>query len=255
MAMGDKHALCVGLNYPGTGADLGGCVNDAYDWANLLAEQGYEVEVIIEATKAQIVAGLIDLVNYTGFGDKAVFTYSGHGTWLPDQSGDEIDARDEALVPADYWDGYILTDDELDQIFSNRRYGAGFLMLSDSCHSGSVTRFSVGTGRGKPRYLPPSKLNRGISQVYDQHPSAKATLSLSSSVSLISGCTDQEYSYDASFDGRGNGAFTRAAIDSYEPGMSLNSWFKAIRQVLPQDWYPQTPQLTASSYRKYARAL
>lgn len=253
--MTDKYAFCVGNNYPGTGAELGGCVNDAYDWANLFAEQGYEVEVIVEATKGQIVEGLLELVNRTGFGDRAVFTYSGHGTWLPDQSGDEIDARDEALVPADYMSGYLLTDDELDQIFNNRKYGAGFLMLSDSCHSGSVTRFSMGTDRGTPRFLPPSRLGRGYSAIYDDTPLAKATLSLGSPVSLISGCGDNEYSYDAYFNGRGNGAFTRAAIDTYESGMSLNNWFKAIRTSLPTDWYPQSPQLTASAYRKYARAM
>ena len=29
-----KHALCIGINdYPGTGSDLSGCVNDANDWA------------------------------------------------------------------------------------------------------------------------------------------------------------------------------------------------------------------------------
>ena len=29
-----KKALCIGINdYPGTGMDLRGCVNDADDWA------------------------------------------------------------------------------------------------------------------------------------------------------------------------------------------------------------------------------
>ena len=28
-----KRALCIGINdYPGTGSDLAGCVNDAHDW-------------------------------------------------------------------------------------------------------------------------------------------------------------------------------------------------------------------------------
>ena len=40
----DKRALCIGINdYPGTGSDLAGCVNDANDWAEALAGRGFEV--------------------------------------------------------------------------------------------------------------------------------------------------------------------------------------------------------------------
>ena len=74
--------------------------------------------------------------------------------------------------------------------------------------------------------------------------------------SLISGCGDLEYSYDAWFNGRANGAMSRVAIDTFRAGISLNSWYKAIRERLPSGSYPQTPQLTAASaYRKYTRAL
>ncbi|MGE5839594.1 MAG: caspase family protein, partial [Deltaproteobacteria bacterium] len=37
-----KRALCIGINdYPGTGSDLAGCVNDANDWAVLLKKRGF----------------------------------------------------------------------------------------------------------------------------------------------------------------------------------------------------------------------
>lgn len=252
--MNKRYALCIGNNYPGTGAELQGCVNDAKDWGMLLAAEGYDVEIITEATKAQITLGLMDLVGRLGFGDRGVFCYSGHGTWVPDSSGDEPDARDEALVPSDWTSGYLVTDDELDQIFSTRRYGAGVLMLSDSCHSGSVSKFVASGARGTPKFLPPSRLGRGLPERLDTLTKVAPTPA-PAGVSLISGCGDLGYSYDASFNGRANGAFTRMAIDSFQSGISLNSWFKGLITKLPTEWYPQTPELTASAYRKYTRAI
>ena len=42
-------ALCIGINnYPGTGSDLSGCVNDANDWAKELNSRGYNVEKLLD---------------------------------------------------------------------------------------------------------------------------------------------------------------------------------------------------------------
>ena len=44
-----KRALCVGINdYPGTGSDLSGCVNDAKDWTEVLNARGYEVTTLLD---------------------------------------------------------------------------------------------------------------------------------------------------------------------------------------------------------------
>lgn len=253
--MNKKIALCVGLNYPGTGHELGGCVNDAYDWAELLTRLNYEVVVLLEPTKQVLVTTLLDLRSRLGFGDRFVFTYSGHGSWQPDTSGDEPDRRDEGLCPSDFQEVGLLLDDELDHIASNRPFGSGWFMLSDSCHSGSVTRWFQQEAHGKARFVPPSTF-AAVSTSQDFTHEARAAVRVPSASSLISGCKDDEYSYDATFDGRGNGAFTRYAIDSFKSGDTLNAWFKRIRLALPlEDWFPQTPILTASSYRKYTRAL
>lgn len=255
--MNKKFALCIGNNYPGTPAELNGCVNDANDWTTLLKNEGYDVVTIHEATKAQMVLALQEALKKTGFGDRLVFTYSGHGTWVPDTGGDEPDKRDEALVPADYQQGYVLTDDELDQIFSARRYGAGVLMLSDSCHSGTVTRFFDMRGSVRPKFLPPSNVRRDVDPDDDFLVGARGSLPAPSQISLISGCADDEFSYDAWFDDRANGAFTYYAIQTYQKGMTLGQWFAAIRWALPdEEFYPQSPQLTATYYReKVVRAL
>ena len=95
-----KKAVCIGINnYPGIFNDLKGCVNDANDWAELLTEFGFEVNVMLDeqGTRANIKAALTDLVSALRAGDYGVFTYSGHGTYNRDTSGDEPDSYDEAL--------------------------------------------------------------------------------------------------------------------------------------------------------------
>ena len=78
-----KRALCIGINdYPGTGSDLSGCVNDAKDWAGMLTGRGFEVTTMLDkdATKAKIASAMTEVVKGAGYGDLAVITYSGHGT-------------------------------------------------------------------------------------------------------------------------------------------------------------------------------
>src|SRR5687768_14883727 len=99
-----RRALCVGINdYPGTGSDLRGCVNDAADWSSELDRRGYQVESLLNktATRVKILAALEHLISSSSSGDSLVFMFSGHGSWLPDDSGDEVDSRDEMLCPYD----------------------------------------------------------------------------------------------------------------------------------------------------------
>lgn len=252
--MNKKYALCIGNNYPGTSAQLSGCVNDALDWSEMLARQGYKVEFMQEAVLNDAIGRLMDLVAQARFGDRIVFTYSGHGTWVPDGDGDEADGRDEAMVMADYQRGGLLLDDTIQQIFSSLATGAGALILSDSCHSGTVSRF-VCPPEVKARFLSPVNLFEGLTIDRAQELEQIKAGTPRKTASLISGCGDLEYSYDTSFNGRPNGAFSRAAIDAYQAGDSLSRWFSRIRKALPNTYYPQTPQLTATTYRKYARAL
>ena len=61
---------------------------------------------------------------------------------------------------------------------------------------------------------------------------------------LISGAASTEYSYDAQFD-KPMGALTYYAtqiIDS-NPHITYNEFYTLLRQQLPSNKYPQTPQL------------
>src|SRR5262245_29927806 len=60
-----KKALCIGINdYPGTGMDLSGCVNDAKDWAALLRAKGFKVSTLLDkkATLKGMRAAISDIV-------------------------------------------------------------------------------------------------------------------------------------------------------------------------------------------------
>lgn len=253
-----RHALCIGINdYPGTKSDLFGCVNDANDWAVELRNRKFTTVTTLldrSATKAAIVSAMRKLIATATVGDLVVLTYSGHGTWVPDESGDELDARDEALCPHDSTANQILTDDELYEIFSQRNAQMRLVFISDSCHSGSVARLAPrlspdGTPRNV-RFLPPATF-----LPESQLPLAKAVEKMPArgrsraTALLLSGCQDSELSYDASFGGRPNGAFTHAALGalrSLRAGATYRDWYRAIRVFLPSADFPQTPNLGAS---------
>lgn len=249
-----KNALCIGINdYPGTANDLSGCINDAKDWAKELANRGFTVTKLLDAaaTKAAMIAAIGGMVDAAAKGDSLIITYSGHGTWVPDSSGDEPDGRDEALCPHDLASKGALLDDEIHDLFARRAAGVRIVLISDSCHSGSVTRGSeedVDPGVPRIRFMPPeawmSKKNRPPASL--RSAATRSGFSRSGGDLLLAGCLDTEYSYDTSFNGRANGAFTYYALKALrdiKPTATYEKWFKAIRAYLPSTRLPQTPQI------------
>ena len=241
-----KKAVCIGINnYPGIFNDLKGCVNDANDWAELLTEFGFEVNVMLDeqGTRANIKAALTDLVSALRAGDYGVFTYSGHGTYNRDTSGDEPDSYDEALY---VYDG-ILLDDELREILNDLNPQASLVFVSDSCYSGTVTRVVEDESHyAKPRFVP--VLGYSPLVPVKTHFLAEAEmLEL-----LLTGCSDSELSYDAYINDRYNGAMSRYAIDAIRANReaTFNDFYTSLRQALPSDDYPQTPQLEGSDANK-----
>ncbi|MBN1558626.1 caspase family protein [candidate division KSB1 bacterium] len=237
-----KKALCVGINdYAGFNNDLRGCVNDANDWAALLEYAGYQIDKVLDsqATKSAILGRLDNLITSAASGDEIVFTFSGHGTSVVDRSGDEKDGYDEALVA---YDG-VIVDDELRVIIQKAQPGVHIVVISDSCFSGTVTR-ALMSNIAKPRFLktedipPTAVLKKKFLQDEDMVEV------------LISGCTDSEYSYDALINDRWNGAMTAYATSVMRKGQTYNQFYEKLRELLPSDDYPQTPQLEGSAANK-----
>jgi len=250
-----KRALCIGINnYPGTGSDLSGCVNDANDWKAELQKRGYDVVTVLDAaaTRDNIVAQLKTLLQGASDGDSLVVTYSGHGSWLPDADGDESDGRDEMLCPYDINRQHYLTDDVLASIFAQKPQGARLFFVSDSCHSGTVTRFAPDPLGGddaayrRARLLPPEQFvtDENVLRNIRRLSEARSSSRQKYPALLLAGCKDVEVSYDASFNGRPNGALTRVALDALKSNpSSYLKWYELIRKKLPSPSYPQTPQL------------
>ena len=258
-----KRSLHIGINdYPGTGGDLSGCVNDANDWRETLEARSFQATSLFdsEATKSNMVESISRIVEETGYNDIAVITFSGHGTWVPDDDGDEADGRDEALCPYDITQGNILSDDELYDIFSHRHRGARIIVISDSCHSGTVARaanFMPGVEHdewhfAQMRFLAPEFYIRGDQDRMrraQRVENMRARGKIRAAAVLLSGCRDEEYSYDAWFNGRPNGAFTYVALHTLKQlpqNASYKDWHREIRKFLPHINYPQTPQLSGS---------
>ena len=260
-----KKALCIGINdYPGTQNDLAGCVNDANDWSAELAGRGFSVTKLIDAqaTHAAMAGGIKTLIQGAVSGDTLVITYSGHGTWLPDSSGDEPDGRDEALCPYDISSAGPLLDDQLRSLFAARAAGVRIVLLSDSCHSGSVTRGQeavLDPGHPRARFMP---LEAWMAS--DELPPSDARplhlvlgLKRSGGDLLLAGCLDTQYSWDTSFSGRPNGAFTYYALKTLRENNPANYgvWFKALRAYLPSSRLPQDPQILGSAAARRFKVL
>lgn len=247
-----KLALCIGINdYPGVSSDLYGCRNDATDWTDALAARGFAVRTLLDsaASGAAIRTGVADLLARAGTGDAVVITYSGHGTWVPDLDGDEPDGRDEAICPHDIAANGPLLDDELSTLFAAAAPGVRTVLISDSCHSGTLTRLSrpLGDDRCSSRFLAPSTfLTAPAAATGRGRPRSRPR----SAALLLSACRDTEYSYDATFAGRPNGAFTYVALTALAAlpaEATYRDWLRAIRAQLPSQNYPQTPALLASA--------
>lgn len=242
-----KRAVCVGINnYPGIFNDLKGCVNDAKDWSALLQELGFNVSLMLDsqATRTNVKAALQGLVDATHAGDIAVFTYSGHGTQVVDTNSDEGDRYDEAIC---LYDGNVI-DDELRVILQAIHPQGTLVVISDSCFSGSVTRLAE--EKGIPRFIFPAVSTSGrVARRPFLLPEADMP------ELLLSGCSDNEFSYDAEFDGRPNGAMTALALRviKQNPNVTYREFFTGLRALLPSDDYPQSPQLEGSDANKERR--
>lgn len=106
-----KRGVLIGCNYPGTTAELKGCINDVRRMHRCLLDRyGFAAEHIAvlvdtdedpqaQPTGRNIRAALSDLVASAEAGDVLFVHYSGHGTRLPAEDDDT--GYDECIVPTD----------------------------------------------------------------------------------------------------------------------------------------------------------
>lgn len=261
-----KRALCFGINdYPAANADLRGCINDVKDWCDVLVVSGFEVKTFYnEECKKRVMMEQIKHLFLSAIeGDSLVIQYSGHGSFVPDLDGDELDGVDECLIPHDYVNG-VLLDDELNALFAILPEGVSLLFISDSCHSGTVHRFAPlwntvsPSQMNRPRFLPPASflskealasIGGPVRRNFIQTLTSKLAQA-KSPVVLLSGCQDTQQSLDCFFHGRPNGAFTYFALQALRKMVvghnTYGHWFQEICTLLPTREFPQSPNLVAT---------
>lgn len=255
--MAHGMALHIGLNsvnpthYQGWSGPLTACEADADDMADLAVARGFSCTKLLtkDASRAAVTSVIADAAKRLKSGDIFFLTYSGHGGQLPDLNGDEADHADETWC---LYDGELV-DDELYSLFGAFTAGVRIVMLSDSCHSGSVNKdlfYRTETPLRTPRVYRamPDEIALRVYQknkeFYDPilkaRDTAKALESVKASVLLISGCQDNQLSQDGTF----NGLFTGTLKSVWNGGTfegSYSKFHKAIGAKMPPD---QTPRLS-----------
>jgi uncharacterized caspase-like protein len=138
-------ALLVGIN-DYQSAPLRGCVNDVLAMREVLIQSyglnEHDLRVLQDgaATKAAIVEGLRWLAEPDPQSTTRLFHFSGHGTFVADQNGDEPDGRDECICPVDYETTGPMNDDTLRDLYRGCSPDTHLLLMMDCCHSGTVQR-------------------------------------------------------------------------------------------------------------------
>lgn len=248
----EKYALIIAVgNYPKkTGWSTISSVNDVPLIKQTLLNQKFEepnITLLIDeqATYAGIKEALNNLLSKIKPDDIVVIHYSGHGQQIFDDNDEEIDGKDEALVPYDAWVRYNnnykgehhFRDDELgDYItkFRNKLSKQGqLLLLLDSCHSGSSTR--GGKARGSEAVFAPSNWQpnkSGDASGSDMTEKTKEKLQDNAApFVLISGASANELNYEYKGTGSLSYAFSKA-MNSLGSNFSYNQLFAKIESQM-----------------------
>ncbi|EWT00530.1 peptidase C14 caspase catalytic subunit p20 [Intrasporangium oryzae NRRL B-24470] len=275
-----RKALCVGINEFESlpmSSWLSGCVNDANDIAAALKKHGFTARTTTvltdaDATKKNVMAALTGMVDGAKAGDHLIFTFSSHGTQVPNEPGGDVepDGLDEAFAchdirrKGDQWDrDTVIIDDELHDLFARVPAGVLLEVLLDTCHSGTGLKDldeiqqAMLLGR-RPRYLPPPT-PKGLDQARGLRAlnpprtvDRKALVELTKGRSttnakpvLFAACKPDQTASDATFDKRPNGAFTylflKALADN--PTATRVDLLKAVTASLKQGGFAQRSTL------------
>ena len=244
--------ICLGVDkldysyYKGKLKELEVCNRDAkgvYDYFTKKFNFSSKT-LLLDASTRPFLAQLDSLASSFESGDLLIIYYSGHGGQVTDVSGDEDDKLDETWCFHDRQ----LIDDEIYLALSKFKTGVNILVLSDSCHSGSVVRaredeeerdevYSKKVGHEKSQDL--FKSNEIMHENLANIPAIKKD-ELNPHVILLSGCQDDQSSYT----GHPYSQFTKALLGVLTVNknqVNLKDLYKGIREILDDFWKEQTP--------------
>ena len=263
-----KRAVLIGINrYQVPGSDLRGCVNDVKNLEQALTTYyGFSAKDItsltdLQATKKAMQSAIKKLITGAKKGDVLLLHYSGHGSNVPDDNGDEADHRDEILCPTNLdWED-PLRDDWLRKTLNKLRLGVSLTVIMDCCHSGTNTRAITPLDAPiKERFLPcpldlmatesGRKLRGTLRGQLGKAPRGRKRKSdiVHADIKelLITGCRDTQTSADAHIGGSFNGALTYYLVESITEAKGTLTYRELHQRTiakLKSNQYDQVPQL------------
>ncbi len=235
----NKKALVIGCNYTNTQYSLRGCINDANDIYDHLRSKGFStINKItdftpITPTLQNIINQLVVFIKDLKENDLGLFYFSGHGYYVRDKSGDELDGKDEVIVSHDL---KFIKDDTLRKVIDKyMNPKATLVTLFDACHSGTMMDLPH-------KYLSSSSYERKTDNARVDDTKAN--------VICLSGCLDNQVSIDAQISNKNTGAFTWALLETLKENSSV-SWINLVKQMrekLRSNNFTQIPEITTGRY-------
>ena len=222
---------------------LSGCEGDARDMQAIARKRGFSPQILLndKATAAAVKAAIAEAAKQLKPRDTLFLTYSGHGGQVPDRNDKEgeKDGYDETWCLYDR----ELVDDELYALWGKFAKGVRILLLSDSCHSGTVAKApgfdtALRMSGARVRMMPLAAAERTYKAHRRQYDAIQRALPrgdkqpVKASVVLLSGCQDSQFSSD----GDENGLFTQTLMEVWRGGRfkgSLPLFHKAVVRRMP----------------------
>ena len=263
--MSKLYALLIGINkyHPRSRVgSLAGCVNDMQSVKKFIKKQYADLhpdceELINEqATRANIINAFRDhLINKAKKGDTVLFFYAGHGSYTRSASPFlEFDSKgqDETLVCYDSRcpGNYDLTDKEIAVLLSEIADDVHTVVISDSCHSASLTRSQrpkvEETTGPKARHTSGTNKDRALEtyllktdNFYTQQ--TKVQIPRSKHL-LMSGCNRDELAWETE-ERQGLFTYNLLKILDQNPNISYRDLFARVRSLVYAKDQNQTPTL------------
>lgn len=243
--MANIKVVLFGLNYENSSiSSLPGCINDVLTMRKYMHRhlgvpvsniEVYHDHTDQTPTRTTILSTLERCVkevnDETNTLDTLWVQYSGHGSYLRDQNGEEEDGYDEVLCPVE---GDFIRDDTLNALFSQLHASRKLVCIFDCCHSGTALD------------LPWKYQHRDNKSV-----KSSGANSIQCQAILLSGCRDdqtaadvsgllQQYTY--------NGAFTSALVTTFRkyPKLTIDHLCTEAYKFLRQNNLGQSPQVTST---------
>ncbi len=265
--MSKGYSLHIGLNkldkahYFGV-PDLKAAVNDAKFWKEYAEQSGYAAKALHneEATADTVLGALSEYAGKLLPGDILLLTYAGHGSQIANEKAAGLDNERNDQT----WCLYDreLLDDELFEAFRAFREGTRILIVSDSCHSGTIARVlkspdnlseHLAAGLEKAtemRGLRSRKLPLANEQeimvaygdsvyapVQQKFKKKAQAADVKAAVKLLAACQDDQ----TTFDGESNGVFTESFMKLFQKATTRKKNAPELIDAIRERYYYPRP--------------